>query len=353
MLYRFIFLLSCLYQALHLYGNTALIDPEPVTIITNPFSHYTLINSVSFHPQKNIFCVTYSNSNKVVIYKINSLGSLEEIQTLSNPSAKLNTPQHAIFSADGEKIVVTNWDSENLTIYQHKKKDLYYTKPSTIISFPSSLSHYKAHAISISPCGNFLAIAYGASSFQGRAIALFNLTKKKISCNLISALYGPDQLPGIPKGITFSPDGSCLLVTFSDENSIVIFDIDKVHQKILPSPRQVIQGQETEISRPEDIKITSDQRHVVITNSDQDTVTFYPFDKKINQITASTPSCVLKNPEANLCFPHGIAFSPDGAFMAVTQFGHIQTIEGGDLFWDSATKPGESRIHLYRTLKQL
>ncbi|MBS0626823.1 MAG: YncE family protein [Verrucomicrobia bacterium] len=301
--------------------------------------------------KKNIFCITCSNSNKIIIYKIDSLGSLKEIQTLSNPSAQLKTPQHAIFSPDGEKIVVTNWDNEKITIYQRKKKDLYYTRPSAVLSCPSSLSHYKAHAIAISPCGHFLAVAYGASSFQGKAIALFELTEKKIGYHLISALYGPEQLSGIPKGITFSPDGACLLVTFSDENSIAIFDIDQSSQQILETPRQIIQGLETEISRPEDLKITPDQRYVAVTNSDQDTVTFYPFDKTLNQITAKIPSYVLKNPEANLCFPHGIAFSPDGAFMAVSEFGNIQTIEGGDLFWDNTTKPSEAKVHLYKMLK--
>ena len=64
-------------------------------------------------------------------------------------------------------------------------------------------------------------------------------------------------------------------------------------------------------------------------------------------ITQKTPYHILQNPEGRLCFPHGIAFSPDGCFLAITQFGPIHTNEEGDIFWEHDLVPSASKITLY------
>ena len=171
---------------------------------------------------------------------------------------------------------------------------------------------------------------------------MFRIAKDGMDCELVGLLQGLEGLPGTPKGITFSPDGTCLLVTFSDANSLVFFDFD------LLTPRQTIQGEETGISRPEDVKIFPDGSYCAITNSDAHTVTFYPFDKTSNRITHNTPSYVLQNPAARLCFPHGIAFSPDGSFMLITQFGPINTTDDGDIEWSNTMRPDASKVNIYK-----
>jgi len=340
--------LLCLSQitgALRLFSVEVLIDPIPIAVLTNSAPHYSLINSVDFHPKKNLFCVTYTHNNRVVLYKIDTTGNPEIVQSLSNPLANLSEPQHAVFSPDGEKIVVANWTNQTLTIYKREKSGLFCATPAATIPSPSRLTRHRPHGIAFSPCGNFLAIAYGAASYCGRAIALFRMEKEGIGCALVSVLES--TLPGIPKGITFSPDGSCLLVTFSDANSLVIFNLDRKDAAILPTPQQVIQGQETKISRPEDVKISPDGSYCAVTNSNQHTVTFYPFDKTSNQITQCTPSYVLQNPEALLSFPHGIAFSPDGSFVSITQFGPVNTTKDGDIAWDSTTRADQAKVTVY------
>lgn len=336
--------------ALPLYAKEILIDLQLVTEAANPCQFYSLINSVDFHPKKNMFCVTYTNSNKIVLYKNNAAGMPYIVQTLSNPLANLSEPQHAVFSPDGEKIVVANWTNQTLTIYENKKNhgDAFCAIPAAVIPSSRNFSNYKPHGIAISPCGNFLAIAYGAASYYGRAIALFRFIKQGLDCELISVLQGPPQVPGTPKGITFSPDGSCLLVTFSDTNSLGIFEIDKEHQIIRPNSRQIVKGKMTQISRPEDVKITPDGNFCAVTNSDKDTVTFYPFDKVLNKISQSTPCYVLQNPLADLCFPHGIAFSPDGLFVVITQFGQVSMSKEGDIIINKRMQPGLSKVSIYK-----
>ncbi|NGX47171.1 MAG: hypothetical protein K1000chlam3_00543 [Chlamydiae bacterium] len=343
--------ISLLFLQQVICANEILIDPVPTAMVCNPNPHYSLINSIDYHPKQPLFCVTYTHSNKVLLYEINGAGKPVIVQSLSNPLANLSEPQHAVFSPDGEKIVVANWTNQTLTIYQRKESDFFCAKPAAIIPSPSSLIHHKPHGIAFSPCGNYLAIAYGAASCYGRAIALFYMTKEGLDCELVHVLEGTEALPGIPKGITFSPDGTCLLVTFSDVNSLVIFNLSGNNKTILQTPRQVIQGQETRIFRPEDVKISANGNYCAVSNSDQNTVTFYLFDKTLNLVTQRIPCYILQNPEACLCYPHGIAFSPDGLFMLVTEFGSVNITKEGDIFLDNTTRPKQSKFNLYSLLK--
>ncbi len=313
----------------------------PIATLPNIDCSYSLINSVDFHTQKNSFCVTFTHNNKISLFEIDKNHAIHAVQTLSNPKAKLSDPQHAVFSPDGKKLVVANWTNQTMNIYLQKENGLFNDSPSAIIETPSPLQNCKPHGIAFSPCGNYLAVAYGASVNYDPAIALFQFKDDQLEC--ISYLKNPD-LQGTPKGITFTPDGSHLLVTFCDTNCIGIFPIQ---DHILQPTFQRFIGEDTGLFRPEDIKLTPDGRYCAVTNSEKNTVTFYPFDPKSNAFLKTTPCLALQNPESNLSFPHGIAFSPDGAYIAITQFGPIHISEEGDIFWDPTMKSSLARINLY------
>ena len=312
----------------------------PVAQVRNPGPEFCLINSVEYHPQESVFCVTYTQNNTLVLYQMDEDGIPKMIQTMSNPTALLSEPQHAAFSPDGENLVVANWNNQTLTVYPRVNHGHFQEEPTLVIHPPDLLRDHKPHGIAFSPSGDYFAIAYGAAPYNAKAIALFDA-----HFQLIHFLEGPQQIPGIPKGITFSPDSTCLLVTFSDVNALVIYDLDD--HKIVETPKQVIQGDDTGIYRPEDIKISADKTVCAVSNSEQNTVTFYPFDPTINKITKHSPSHQFKNPEACLHFPHGITFSPDGSFMIITQFGPIEITERGDIGWDSSLKKEDSGFNIY------
>lgn len=321
---------------------SSLINPAPSVIFSNSDHQYSLINSIDFHPQKNLFCITCTHNNKVDFVEIDSERRLHIVQSLRNPQAELCEPQHAVFSPDGETLIVANWTNQVLTLYARTENGLFSQRPFERILPPEGLKYCRPHGMTISPCGNFLAIAYGAASYYGRGLALFQKQDGHFRC--VSVLKS-SEIPGIPKGITFSPDGKCLWVTFCDVNSLNVFSIQD--QTIHPIPKQTVQGPDTQLSRPEDIKISPDGCYLAVTNSDQNTVTFYLYDAKSNVILQNTPHTVLKNPESNLSFPHGIAFSSDGHYFAVTQFGGIQVTQGGDICWHSKMKSNEAKINIY------
>lgn len=322
--------------------NNLFIDPVPINVIKPAFKQFSLINSVDFHPYENLFCVTYTHHQSVVIYKINSDG-IDIVQTLTNPQSKLSHPAYAAFCSNGNDIVVANWTNQTFNFHRRESNGMYSHQPVAIIKSPDLLSRHKPHGMSFSPCGNFLAVAYGSTKNHQNAIAIYKI-KNRHQMVLHSALFDKD-IAGTPKGIAFAPDGNSLLVTFSDTNSISIFALSQEMKIISPMPYQVIQGEDTCIDRPEEIKISKDGTLCVISNSSKNSLAFYQFDSISNSIVKNEPYYLLQNPEGKLAFPHGIAFSFDGSFMVVTNFGSIKINDNGDI---SRSHVKKAQINVYR-----
>lgn len=325
------------------------VDHVPIAMEYNPGPYYSLLNSVDYHPRQNLFCIASTNNHEILIYKINAAEGFEMVQVLANPAARLSCPQHAVFSPDGEKIVVANWCNQSLTVYRKDEGGSFQETPAAEILKPESLKiSHKPHGIAFSPCGNYLAIAYGAADYHEKALGLFSVTQEGLCYELLQLVEGENVLPGIPKGIAFTPDGTSLLVTYADANAVGIYALSENPKAIEITPRQMIQGEESGLSRPEDIKLTPDGCHCAVSNSSEDSISFFPFDPSNNLITQNKPCLVMRNPEASLHFPHGIAFSTDGAYMLVTEFGRIHTTLEGNVVWDSSTKIEESKVNLYK-----
>ncbi|HEY2810496.1 MAG TPA: beta-propeller fold lactonase family protein [Rhabdochlamydiaceae bacterium] len=320
----------------------ALFHPIPHATIVNTEPVYSLLNSIDFHPKEPIFCVTYTHNNKICFYKIDKSLQPHLIQTLKGPSARLKEPQHAVFSPSGEMLVVANWTNQSLNVYLRKSNGFFEEEPISSIFFPKALDQSKPHGIAFSPSGQYLAVACGASTKFKTGLVLFE--KRGYHLEPVSILEH-DQLRGIPKGICFAPDGECLLVTFSGPSSLAVFQLNG--GKIDRFPKQIIEGAHTQLSRPEDIKISPDGTYCAVSNSDKNTITFYRFDKNTNTID-EIPFWSLGNPEAHFTFPHGLAFSSDGSYLAVTQFGQIKLTPEGKIIWQKGFLPREGAINIYR-----
>ncbi|WP_394789503.1 beta-propeller fold lactonase family protein [Rhodoferax sp.] len=321
--------------------------PTPTDSIRNASNTYSLINSVEFHPRENLFCAAFTTVNKLILMKVTQQGKLKTVQVIGNPTAALAEPQHAVFSQDGNKIIAVNWDNATFTIYERLPDGLYASKPVAVIPFPPELKDYKPHGIEISPSGEFLAVAFGVTTRHKKGLALFKYHHAESRLQLLN-LIEEAQLPGIPKGIAFSPDESCLLVTFSNINSISVYDLDWAAGAIKVAPRQVFQGALTGLSRPEDIKISAEGDHLIVSNSGANTVTCYHFDKSSNSIGEETPYYILDNPNARIRFPHGISLSADGSVLAITQFGPLEEKDDGNIVFGHRTPRRQAKINIYR-----
>lgn len=312
----------------------AIFSQSPLHLLRNSDPNPSLVNSVDFHPKANLFCVTYTHNNRVIIYQIDEDDRVTTFQVIENTPSKLSCPQHALFSPGGTSLIVVNWWSQTFNIHIADLNGLYQQAPIAVLPFLLPTDNFRPHGMAFSPDGNYLAVAYGASKQDPKAIALYQVNEpgtSQMSFSLLSLLQGDEIERGIPKGIAFSPDGSCLLVTLSETNAVIIYTLDLSRGEIVSTPRQILKGLTTLISRPEDIKFTVDGNYFAISNSSKDSITFYRYDNKYNSILDYSPSHIMENPEANLSFPHGLAFSADGKYLSVTQFGPVLFDENSNL----------------------
>lgn len=329
----------------HFSLGYAIFDPVPHAVIANNAIKYSFIKSVDFHPKELLFCATYINNNQIRLYRINNEIQPTLVQTIEGFRSRLKNPETAVFSPDGQTLIAVNWKDRSLNVYSRKSDGLFRTKPSQTVFLPQELNQANPHGMAFSPSGRYLAITSGSSSDLEKGLVIFEKIKQQLAP---VDILTQDQLLGIPKGICFSPDGTCILVTFCEPCYIGVFDFNR--GKIDPMPKQIIEGASTGLSRPEDIKIYPDASCCAVSNSDKSTITFYHFDKNTNTITDICPFWSLANPMARLAFPHGLAFSSDGSYLAIAQFGNVEQTSEGKVVRPNKFPPQEGAVHIYRKL---
>ena len=308
------FLKRLLAKSLHRFSINS-------NVISNPYPGQSFINSVDFHPEKNQFCVTYTHNSFLTIYQVDDIKGISFVQEIFMDSC----PQHAVYSRDGRNLVVVNWVDETLAVYQQEESGLFKEVPIALTRFPKSLYNFKPHGITFSPEGSILAVAMGASKVLNKGIALFK-KNADFSFTLVD-LYQDDRLEaGVPKGVAFTPRGDSLVVTLAESDSVAVYDIDLGKGKVYPQVRQVLTG----LFRPEDIKFSPNGDLCAITNSSTDDVAFLAFDKETRSFE-NHPHSILGSPIAEFNFPHGLAFSSDERYLAVTQFGAVDLDSNGEL----------------------
>ena len=70
---------------------------------------------------------------------------------------------------------------------------------------------------------------------------------------------------------------------------------------------------------PEGMVFGHDDATLLVTDQVRDRVTVHGFDRATGQVTAGR--VWLENPAAGLAFPHGLAQTADGRYLAVTSLG--------------------------------
>lgn len=304
--------------------------------IDNLSKSQSFINSVDFHRDSNRFCATYTQNNYLTIHEINRFTGVRVYQNIKTSGY----PQHAIFSKEGDYLISVNWVDETIVVYKEGANKLFEDRALAVTHFPEELNNFKPHGIALSSDEEILAMCLGASNEENKGIALFR-RNPDFSFTLLDLYQDETVISGIPKGVSFLPESQSIVVTFASLNSAAIYDIDLTEGKVIPHPRQLISG----LFRPEDVKFHPSGNACIFSNSKADNISFHLFSKE-TRLIQDKPYFVLKNSFPDFNFPHGLAFSPDGNYLAVSQFGKVVFDEVGNLDrW--AEKRGDS-ITLYR-----
>lgn len=232
----------------------------------------------------------------------------------------LSRPENLVFSPCGTLLAVPN-----------QKGFIKIFKVDPLSSKINSISNVKVddgivHGVNFSKDFKYLACV---SLNHGGMIRIFKIHENKNELKLIPTFKMKNKLnPLKPKGIDFSPDGRFLAICYSkraakgepkDTNSAALEIFELNNGKIKGRAISHIDSSDSPICVPEDVRFFPTSSCLMVSNQGNDTITLHTFNQESGIIENSYVA--LKNPEAQLNFPHGIAISSQGKYLAVSNYG--------------------------------
>lgn len=241
----------------------------------------------------------------------------------SNNITKLGWPENLTISCDGTLLAVSNSATGKICVYKiNLDSNLLHPSP---IAFVEA-GDQGLHGIRFSPDGNYL--AYVTYDGLGK-IRVFRVTtpiKGSSSFDLVESVDSAFE-DLAPKGIAFSHNMNYVAVCYSTKirsgwaapsGKLAIFKFNAKTGKIDQAPICEI-GTDDGLNTPEDVLFFSDNSLLLVSNQGNDTITAHNFDQTTGLLSESR--VILGSPQSGLNFPHGIAISPNGERLAVSNYG--------------------------------
>jgi 6-phosphogluconolactonase (cycloisomerase 2 family) len=323
-----------------LYSSPIEISKQPVAICYNPNSMFkknhenakqyvknrsrfsTCTGVAWFHNGFQLISVNLLKSS-FQTYIFNSQNNdLTPIQKWkSTKITQLSWPENLCFSKNGRWLAVTNSYTGNVTLYELNRQGELNPNPIQKISIGDA----GLHGIRFSNNGDFLAYVTYENPPKIRIFRI-EATTTNLKFNLIHTfLVSMDELS--PKGIDFSPDDRYLAICFSKRASakaasqsglIAIYPFDTEIGSFNPIPICEI-GTNEGLDIPEDLLFYPDGSCILASNQGNDSISIHTFDTQTGMINSNFVA--LQSPKAQLNFPHGISISPNGKYLAVSNYG--------------------------------
>lgn len=222
------------------------------------------------------------------------------------PKSQMNAPEKLIFSPDGNALAIVGYNSIaffSVSDGQHAPQLLHALREKIGI----------LHDAAFSPIENYFAYVTASQPF---GIYLFKKEGEKLK-KIQSIFENFGQ--ACPKAITFSEDNRFLIVVFARnagskelESYLAVYAFNEKIE--VPAIR--MQHYEGSL---ESVALSADGKAIYCADQALDRVLSFSFDPQTGAV--GKPVVVLKNPEARLSFPHGIGVSPDGKYLAVSNYG--------------------------------
>ncbi len=251
---------------------------------------------------------------------------LTPIQEITNEQgAQLGYPEHLSVSPDGTLLAIANSSNSTVNIYSiDPQTHLINPLPAGI--FKLSENKTLLHGIKFSSTGSHLAITEITNPGLIRVYRLENMDHDKLNLVLTCTLNNT-YAPMKPKAIDFSSDDTYVTIAYAcnagtkqTKSSLAIHRFDKIKGVIDPNHTYIRQ---VEISYLEDVKFFSNDAHLIVINQlPNDTAVIYDFDKTAGILSDSF--ITIKNPVAQLSFPHAVAISYDSKYAAIVNSGSNQ-----------------------------
>ena len=130
-------------------------------------------------------------------------------------------------------------------------------------------------------------------------------------------IEGEDSQLERPEGFRFSPSGDCIAVTNSEGDSITFYRRKGNRGcEFETSPACVIHNADV-LCYPHDLAFSSSGLYIVVASRDNDSIVFFKRESLDDLNFSETPYAIIKGLRSKLNVPAGVSFSPDDRLLAV------------------------------------
>jgi len=297
-------------------------------------SRFSTCGGVAWFHDDNYLASVNFEGGFICTYKFNkSENQFIPLQTIHHTEeAPLFSAENLSFTSDGKLLAVSMNHSKQVNIYR--------VSPQTHLIDPEPVAIVRpkdrnVHGVRFSRDDRYLACTavrgsnlvsiYKLEGYKPEACDTQEISRK-LELTPVSTLENR-FLTSKPKSLDFSHDDRYVAVVYavnvvSTPNKarglIAIYTFDKETGVIAPEPMSVYRSKQ-KFDGGEDINFSLDDSFVIISEHAQDRIIIHEFDKTRGIIGKKVSE--IKNPEAQLSFPHGLNISSDGKYLAVANYG--------------------------------
>jgi 6-phosphogluconolactonase (cycloisomerase 2 family) len=227
------------------------------------------------------------------------------------------------FSTDGSLLAVAININNAINIYTIDSNRHNLSPNPTLIIKP--LPKKKFHGVRFSHNKKYLGASLIGNDAHSINMYALDMRNNRVRAELKSSLKN-NFLPLGAKSLDFTKDDRFIAVAYSTnvkrekktiKSAIAVYSFNNETGIINQNPFSVYTSDT--FCCGEDILFTPDNEHIIASDQASNSVIILTFNKNTGQIGEKINS--LENPVANLSFPHGIALSSDGKYLAVTSYG--------------------------------
>lgn len=284
---------------------------------------------MAFTPSGDYIAAVNSLSSTITFYKrLGESGSAYETTpsySLKGLESKMNYPHDLGFSPDGNHLAVANRVGSSITIYKKNPSHGFYDSAPIAVITGKSSQIISPDTVKYSPIENTIVVANVDNS-----LTFYRFQGDHYDQEPYQVIRGPELY--IPDGLDFSNDGELLAVTSHHAHSVVLFKrLPHSQGYYIETPMQVIKGAETHLCYPHSLSIHPSKNYLAVSCS-QGRKNVQIFARKSETFFSNAPELsleILEMYDASTLVlleqlqqeggVKGIAFSPDGKSLAITQ----------------------------------